>query len=51
MAIASMLQCSSAASSVLTRTEKLSVVDVAWENSLLVYGQLTLQVNINQKNR
>lgn len=51
MAVASMLPCSSAARSVIIQTEKLSIVSVAWENSLLVYSQLTLQVKINKKNR
>ena len=49
MAVVSVLWCSSAARSVLIQREKLSIVNVDWENSLLVYGQLALQVKINQK--
>ena len=51
VAVASVLWCSSAARSVLIQREKLSIVNVDWENSLLVYSQLTLQVKINKKKR
>lgn len=44
MAVAGVLGYRSAARSVLNQTEELSIVSVAWENSLLVYSQLTLQV-------
>lgn len=44
-------QCACVQQSQCSSKQRNSIVNVAWVNSLLVYGQLTLQVKINKKKK